>query len=340
MKILLTGNEGYIGAILSDALLNEGFDAVGYDTGFYNRGSLYTGPKKLKRTIRKDIRDIEEKDMEGIDTVIHLAELSNDPLGQNNPELTYLINHEGTKKLIDVCKKSGVSRFIYFSSCSVYGANDEYVDEDSETHPLTMYAKCKVLNENYLLKNSDSHFSPIIFRNATVYGASPRMRFDLAVNNLAGVAFTTHEIKMESDGTAWRPFVHIQDVSRAVIAALKTPSEITHNQIINIGSKKGNYQIKSIAEIISEVFPKCRITKNLAQVDKRNYKVHFEKAEKLLTRFSCSWTLEKGIIELFDRFNTIHLTKTDFYSSSYTRLAEISHLKKEGKLDNTLFWRN
>ncbi|MEK7166433.1 MAG: SDR family oxidoreductase, partial [Patescibacteria group bacterium] len=219
------------------------------------------------------------------------------------------------------------------------GASDQYVDETSPTHPLTAYAKCKVLNENYLLSAADDSFSPLIFRNSTVYGASPKMRFDLVVNNLAALAYTTGEIKMDSDGTPWRPLVHVKDVSNATILALNSPINLIHKQIINIGNNRSNYQIKELAEIISHVFPGCKVSLNPNGADKRNYKVRFDKISQVLPDFSCSWDVEKGARELKTIFENVKLTKEDFTSGKYIRLKAISQLQKAGKLDTFLHWR-
>lgn len=338
MKILLTGSGGYIGTILGDALISAGHEVVGLDTGFYNSGWLYEGVTPLKKVIEKDIRDIELKDLVGFEAVIHLAELSNDPLGQNDPELTIDINHRGTVNLINLIKKAGVQRFIYASSCSVYGASDEFVDETSPTKPLTAYAKSKVLNENYLLEVADDAFSPLIFRNATVYGASPRMRFDLVVNNLAALAYTTGEIKMDSDGTPWRPLTHVKDIAKAFVTALSTPVSLTHKQIVNVGSNSSNYQIKQLAEIIAGVFPGSTVSLNPQGADKRNYKVRFDKISQVLPGFNCDWDVKKGAQELKTIFEQIKLTKDDFLSGKYTRLKAIAELKEHGDLDKTLHW--
>ena len=339
MKVLLTGSGGYIGTILSEALLDAGHDVVGLDTGFYNAGWLYEGVKTLPKVLAKDIRDVELSDLVGFEAVIHLAELSNDPLGQNDPALTHSINHEGTVRLIKLIKQAGISRFIYASSCSVYGASDQFVDETSPTHPLTAYAKSKVLNEQYLLSTADDSFSPLIFRNSTVYGASPRMRFDLVVNNLAALAFTTGKIKMDSDGTPWRPLVHVRDVAKAFMTALATPTELTHKQIVNVGSANGNYQIADLAQIIARVFPGSEVSLNPQGADKRNYKVRFEKIGLVLPGFTCDWDVEKGAQELKVIFEKIKLTSADFESGKYTRLKAIAELQKSGSLDASLHWQ-
>lgn len=339
MKVLLTGNEGYIGIILGDALCSAGHQVTGLDTGYYNQGWLYSGLKSIESVIKKDIREVEISDLVGFDVLVHMAELSNDPLGENDPELTLNVNHKGTIRLIELAKKAGIPRMIYFSSCSVYGASDEFVDETSSTTPLTAYAKSKVLNENYLMEIADDSFSPMVFRNSTVYGASPRMRFDLAVNNLTGVAYTTHEIKMDSDGTPWRPFVHVRDVAKAVVTAINTSTDLTHKQIINIGSNNGNYQIKTLAEIIASVIPNCQVTFNPQGADKRNYKVKFDKLATVLPGFSCDWDVEKGVKELVQIFESINLSQEIFTSADFTRLKTISLLKDQGKLNDQLYWK-
>src|SRR5258706_4427123 len=326
MKICLTGIDGYIGTVLAQVLLEEGFDVVGLDTGYYRNGWLYNGVKVIPQIITKDVRDITVSDLKGFDAVVHLAELSNDPIGQNNPEVTYSINHHGTVRLAKAAKEAGVKRFVYYSSCSVYGASDKISDETSPTNPLTAYAKCKVLNEEALSKMADDTFTPVIFRNATVFGPSPRMRFDLAVNNLAGVAWTTKKILLESDGSAWRPFVHIQDVSHATACALISPKEKVHNEIFNVGTESSNYQIKTIAAEIAKVFAGCEIEKNENVTDERNYRASFEKIAAKLPGFKPSHSVASGVQELFNLFSKINLTKEQFTSASYTRLKQIQVL--------------
>ncbi len=339
MKVLLTGINGYIGTVLGQELIKTGFDVTGLDTGYYQDAWLYDMPNFQKPTvIVKDIRDITPEDVKGFDAVVHLAELSNDPLGQNNPELTYEINHKGTVKLAQCAKNAGVGRFIYFSSCSVYGASDNIADETSPTNPLTAYAKSKILNEESLTEMADESFSPTIFRNATVYGASPRLRFDLVVNNLSGLAFTTKEIKMDSDGTPWRPFVHILDVCQAVLLTLKSPKEKIHKQTINIGDTRSNYQIKDIAEIVGNTFPGCSVSLNKNGADKRNYRVNFDKIKTVLPEFECKYDVARGAQELLEIFTKINLAYEDFQSKNYTRLQQIKYLKEAHKVDESLYW--
>lgn len=340
MKILVTGSDGYIGTMLAQTLLEKGYEVVGLDTGYYRSAWLYNGVKKTPFTITKDIREITVEDVKGFDAIAHLAELSNDPLGQNNPELTYDINHNGTVKLAELAKKAGVKRFVYFSSCSVYGASDNIATEHSPTNPLTAYAKSKIMNENSLKKMADANFSPTIMRNATVYGASPRLRFDLVVNNLAGLAWTTKKIAMDSDGTPWRPFVHVLDVCHAVVCLLEAPKEIIHNEIFNIGDSRSNYQIKDIAEIIGKAFPGCEVSLNKNGADKRNYRVNFDKINTQLPGFSCKRTVKDGAEELYRIFKVINLTKEDFDSRNYTRLKQIKYLTETKQLDDKFYWAN
>jgi len=318
-------------------LVAAGHDVTGLDTNYYASGWLYGQPLSLKQFIKKDIRNVSAEDVAGFDAIIHLGELSNDPLGQNDPELTFEINHKGTVKLIDACIAAGVPRFIYSSSCSVYGASDEVSDEVSLTNPLTAYAKSKVLNEQYLLSKASDAFCPVIFRNATVYGPSPRMRFDLAVNNLAGLAWTTGEVKMDSDGTPWRPFIHILDVCEAFRLALTAPKVKVSGQIMNVGDTRSNYQIKEIAEIIGKVFGVSNITLNKQGADKRNYRVNFDKIKNVLG-FSCSRDVKRGAEELKEIFESVALSRDTFLSKEYTRLKMIDYLKSSGKLDESLLW--
>lgn len=339
MKILLTGINGYIGTVLGQKLLNAEYKVIGLDTDYYSSAWMYNYEGFVApKVIQKDIRNVTKEDLVGCDAVIHLAELSNDPVGENDPSLTFEINHEGTKKLARLAKEAGVAKFIYFSSCSVYGASENIADETSPTNPLTAYAKSKVLNENYLLEIADEKFSPIIFRNATVFGASPRLRFDLVVNNLSGLAYTTGEIKMDSDGTPWRPFVHVLDVCQAVLLALSTSKKLTNKQIINIGNTNSNYQIKDIAQIIKDAFPGCTVSLNANGADKRNYKVNFDTIKKVLPGFSCKYDIARGAAELREIFAKINLTTDDFKSKDYTRLKQIKHLRDNEQIDESFYW--
>ncbi len=338
MKVLLTGSEGYIGSRLIQVLLNEGFDVTGLDTNFYAEGQLYNPEKKSYELVTKDVRAITTEDLKGFDAIVHLAEISNDPLGQNDPELTFEINHKGTMNLAASAKAAGVSRFIYFSSCSVYGASDNISDESSATNPLTAYAKSKIMNENALQEMADDTFHPTMFRNATVFGASPRMRFDLVVNDLSATAYIYKIIKMSSDGTPWRPFVHVMDVSKAVVMTLKSPVEKISNQLFNIGSDDNNYQIRNVAEIIASVFPGCTTEFGDSSGDKRNYRVGFKKITEVLPGFTCDWNVKKGAEELKEIFDSIQMTEEIYKSRLYTRLKQIEYLKENKIVDEHLYW--
>jgi len=341
MKVLVTGTDGYIGTLLGAKLLERGHDIVGLDTGFYRDGWLYNnGILRFPASIYKDLRYITEEDLKGFDAVVHLAELSNDPLGQLNPTITYRINHLGTLALVKKCKKVGIRRFVYTSSCSVYGAGSgEFKDEDSATNPQTAYAECKVLVEKDVSKMADDDFSPTFLRNATAFGPSPRMRFDLVLNNLSGLAWTTKSIRMVSDGSPWRPLVHVLDICEAIACTLEAPREIVHNQIFNVGDTQENYQVKDIAEIVAQVFPDCEVTFGESNGDNRSYRVCFDKIKKELPEFRCQRNVETGAHELLELFEGINLTQEMFELKSYTRLKQLQHLLKTRQIDEDLFWR-
>jgi nucleoside-diphosphate-sugar epimerase len=341
MKILVTGTDGYIGSQLAGVLLERGHDVVGLDRGYYRDGWLYNdGVNRFPPCVNKDIRHITEDDLHGFDAVVHLAELSNDPLGQHNPAVTYQINHLGTVNLAAKCIRAGVSRFIYTSSCSVYGAGngDGYKTEQSEPNPQTAYAKCKVLVERDLSNLASDNFSPTFLRNATAYGPSPRMRFDLVLNNLAGFAWTTKEIRMTSDGTPWRPLVHVLDISHAIACALEAPRQIVHNQIFNVGATSENYQVREIAQIVAGTFPDCRLTFGNSDGDNRSYRVNFDKINSLLPGFKCERNPEMGTRELLELFQQIDMSPETFNFRAYTRLKQLQHLIQTGQIDEDFYW--
>jgi len=341
MKILVTGTDGYIGTILASVLLKRGHQVVGLDTEFYHDGCLYKDEGlQFPPCIKKDIRYINEEDLSGFDAIAHLAELSNDPLGQLNPTVTYEINHLGTVELAKQCKRVGIPRFVYTSSCSVYGVgSDDYKTETSEPNPQTAYAHCKVLVERDLAKMADDDFSPTFLRNATAYGPSPRMRFDLVINNLAGLAYTTKEIKMVSDGTPWRPLVHVLDICEAVVCTLEAPRQIVHNQIFNVGDSKENYRVKEIAYIVAQAFPGCALKFGTNDGDNRSYRVSFDKINSTLPGFHCHHTAASGVQQLREIFDRIRMSREIFEFRTYTRLKQLQYLLGEQRLDDKFFWR-
>jgi nucleoside-diphosphate-sugar epimerase len=341
MKVLVTGTDGYIGSPLSSVLMERGHDVTGLDTGYYRDGWLYNNDiRKYSPCINKDIRRITEGDLKGFDAVVHLAELSNDPLGQHNPELTYQINHLGTLELAKKAIAAGVTRFIYTSSCSVYGAGDGggHKTEESQTNPQTAYAKCKVFVERDLSALASDNFSPTFLRNATAYGPSPRMRFDIVLNNLAGLAWTTKEIKMTSDGSPWRPLVHILDIAQAIGCSLEAPRQIVHNQVFNVGSTSANYQVRDIAEIVADTFAGCKLSFGNSDGDNRSYRVNFDKINTQLPGFKCQRDAAKGAQELFALFQRIDMSAETFNFRAFTRLKQLEHLLRTQQIDKEFHW--
>ncbi|HET6657039.1 MAG TPA: SDR family oxidoreductase [Gaiellaceae bacterium] len=341
MRVLVTGTEGYLGSLLGPMLLERGYDVIGVDTGFYKAGWLYNnGARATAKTLTKDIRRLSAEDFEGVDAVVHMAELSNDPVGQLAPEITYEINHKGSIHIANLAKAAGVERFVYTSSCSVYGvATEDNVTEESPVNPQTAYAVCKTLVERDVSALADEGFSPTFLRNATAFGASPRMRFDIVLNNLSGLAWTTNEIRMESDGTPWRPFVHTLDICKAIACTLEAPREVVHGEIYNVGDSRSNYQVREIADIVGEVFEGCEITlAKAAGPDNRSYRVSFEKIREALPSFSCDWDARKGAEQLRATFERIDLTSEQFLSRGFTRLKQIEYLMRTRQIDPDFYW--
>jgi nucleoside-diphosphate-sugar epimerase len=340
MKILVTGTDGYIGSLLGPYLRARGHELVGLDTGFYRSKRLYGADTKTFPQLDKDIRDISEADLEGFEAVVHMAELSNDPLGQHNPELTHAINHLGSVDLANKAKRVGIPRFVYTSSCSVYGVagNDGMKTETSAPNPQTTYAECKVLVERDVAALANAHFSPTFLRNATAYGESPRMRFDVVVNNLAGLAWTTKEIRLTSDGSPWRPLVHVLDICEAVACALDAPRQHVHGEIFNVGDTAENYQVRDIAQIVAETFTGCQLVIGKSDGDNRSYRVSFDKIRAHLPAFHCRWTVPLGVQQLHDRFEQIGMTKELFQDRAFTRLKQLEYLLQSGKVDERLYW--
>lgn len=339
MRILVTGTEGYIGVCLAPVLRARGHQVVGLDTGYYRDGWLYGGVTWKPETMIRDLRGIKPEDLKGFDAVAHLAELSNDPLGQHNPAVTYQINHEGSVNLAKAAKAAGVKRFVYTSSCSVYGVGtDDFVTEESPVNPQTAYAKCKVLVEQDVGALADASFSPTFLRNATAYGASPRMRFDIVLNDLCAMAWTKKEIRMISDGTPWRPLVHLLDICDAIAAAFDADREAVHNQIFNVGSTEENYRVKEIAKIVADTFPDCALSLGKPSADNRSYRVSFDKIKRRLPAFKCTRTAKTGAAELLDVFRRITLTPEIYQFRAFTRLKQLEHLINTRQIDSNFRW--
>jgi nucleoside-diphosphate-sugar epimerase len=340
MKVLLTGADGYIGVIMGPKLIEAGHEVTGLDTGFYRRGWLFDDRRTHPKIVTKDLRRIEAEDLRGFDAVVHLSELSNDPLGENDPELTMEINHKGSVALAEKARAAGVRRFVYASSCSTYGAGgDEMRTEESALSPQTAYAKCKILVERDVKALTDERFAPVFMRNATAYGASPRQRFDIVLNNLCGFAHTLHEIRMTSDGSPWRPIVHIEDICNAMLCALEADHEAVAGESFNVGADSGNYRIREIAEIVARTFPGCELTIGDSGGDTRSYRVSFAKIRKHMPDFACAWDAERGARQLKAVFERIGLTREMFEAEPYTRLKELKHLRATGQIDERLHWR-
>jgi len=339
MKVFVTGTEGYLGCLFAPLLIKHGHEVTALDTGFYKSGWLYNGTAMTAKTITKDLRHITVEDLQGMDAIVHMAELSNDPTGQLSPTITYDINHKGSVRLAELAKQAGVKRFVYMSSCSVYGvASEGDVTEETPVNPQTAYAECKSFVERDVTKMAADSFSPTFMRNATAFGASPRMRFDIVLNNLSGLAWTTQEIKMTSDGTPWRPLVHALDIAKALLCVLEAPRDIVHNQIFNVGDTANNYQVKQIAEIVAEVFTGCKLSFGDSGSDNRSYRVSFEKINTQLPGFKCDWDARRGAQQLYDVFTQIDMTQDMFESRGFTRLKQLEYLIKTQQIDKDFFW--
>jgi nucleoside-diphosphate-sugar epimerase len=325
---------------MAPLLLNAGHQLLGYDSGLFERCTFGDGVPSIP-AIRKDIRDVQLEDLEGIDAVIHLAGLSNDPLGDLNPRLTFAINHQASVRLAKLARKAGVKRFIFSSSCSNYGAGgDALLDENASFNPVTPYGESKVLVERDVAKLANDHFSPVFLRNATAYGVSPRLRFDLVLNNLVAWAVTTRRVFIKSDGTPWRPVVHIEDISRAFLAVLEAPRELVHNQAFNVGRTEDNYRIRDLAEIVRETVPGCTVEYAAdAGPDKRCYRVDCGKITRTLPGFRPQWDARKGALELYNAYRRTGLTLEDFEGDRYKRIAHVKYLMGLGLLDNALRWK-
>jgi nucleoside-diphosphate-sugar epimerase len=337
MRVLVTGHRGYIGAVLVPRLLEAGHDVVGLDVDLY-RGCDFGEPPRPVKSLDLDVRSVLPEHCEGFDAVIHLAALSNDPLGDMNRELTYDINHRASVRLARAAKEAGVERYLFSSSCSLYGAGgDAPLDETAAFNPVTPYGESKILTEQDVAKLADDEFSPVYLRNATVYGVSPRLRADLVVNNLVGYAFTTGEVLIKSDGSPWRPLVHVADVCAAFEALLVAPREMVHGQAFNVGRSAENYRIRDVGAIVEEVVAGSKVTYAPgASPDTRNYRVDFSKIERLVPGFRPHWTVRQGVEELLEAYRRVGLTRESFLGPRFYRIQTVKGRQAAGEVDGDL----
>lgn len=340
MRVLVTGSMGYIGAMLVPMLLKDGDDVVGMDTDYFSR-CTFTGALADVPTLKMDVRDASAAAVQGFDAIIHLGGLSNDPLGDYKPTLTEDINFKASVRLAQLAKQAGVQRFLFASSCSNYGAaGDQFLTEEAAFNPVTPYGVSKARVEQELRKLADETFTPVYLRASTAYGLSPRIRFDLVVNNLTAWAFTTGRVHLKSDGSPWRPIVHVEDICRAYIAALHAPREAVYNQGFNLGTTTENYRIRELAQMVEEIVPGCRVDfAPGAGPDKRCYRVDCNKIARVLHGFKPQWTARRGVEQLYQVYKSIGLKLEDFEGPKFMRIAHVKKLVSEGLLDEDLRWR-
>jgi nucleoside-diphosphate-sugar epimerase len=339
MRVLITGHNGYIGSVLAPMVRAAGHDVVGLDSFLFEGGTFGSDSSPVD-ALRIDLRDVEVEDLRGFDAIMHLAALSNDPLGDVNPQCTFDINHIGSVRLARLAKEAGVPRLIFASSCSLYGvAGDEMLTERAAFNPITPYGVTKVLFERDVSELADETFSPTFLRNATAYGLSPRLRADVVVNNLVAVAFTTGEVLIQSDGTPWRPLVHIEDIARAFIAVLHAPRQLIHNQAFNVGRSEENYRVRDLGTLVEQVIPgsKVRYAEG-GGPDPRCYRVECSKLRRTLPEFQPQWTVRRGMEQLRDAFERNGLTREELFGDRYFRIKRIRALQSAGMLDDSLRW--
>jgi nucleoside-diphosphate-sugar epimerase len=339
MRVLITGHNGYIGSVLAPLVKQAGHDVVGLDTFLFEGGTFGQDNSRIE-SIRMDLRDVEVEDLRGFDAVMHLAALSNDPVGDLNPQCTYDINHLGSVRLAKMAKDAGVKRFIFASSCSLYGvAGDKMLNEGADMNPITAYGVTKVLFEKDVALLADENFSPTFLRNSTAYGVSPRLRADVVVNNLVGIAYTTGEVLIQSDGTPWRPLVHIEDIAQAFIAVLHAPRELVHNEAFNVGQSDENYRVRDLGALVEEVIPgsKVRYAEG-GGPDPRCYRVDCSKIARTLPEYRPRWTVRRGMEQLRDAFEKNGLTRDELLGDRYFRIKRLRALQSEGRIDDSLRW--
>lgn len=342
MKVLVTGDRGYIGSVLVERLLRAGFDVVGIDSGFFEDNLVFERKGPRYKQIKKDIRKITLEDLAGIDAIIHLSALSNDPMGEIDPKLTEEINHKASVRLAKLAKKAGVKKFIFSSSCSIYGiAKDGVVDENSKVNPLTAYAKSKIKTETALKKLASDNFLIYLLRNSTVYGFSPRFRNDLVVNNLVTTALAFGEIRILSDGTPWRPLIDIRDLADVFIEFLKTGNKVLSGQVINIGFNENNFQVKDLVDVIREYLPSCKVLYTGEHgTDSRSYRVKFDLFKKHFPQVHQKWPLSKSVRDMIVNLKKSKFSKKDFEEGRYTRLLVLKRLLENKQIDNQLFFKH
>ncbi len=341
MRVLVTGHNGYIGSVMVPVLCRAGHDVVGLDSYLFEQCGFGDDDEAGVPAIRKDVRDVEPEDFEGFDAVIHLAALSNDPLGNLNPECTYEVNHAGSLRVGRAAKQAGVRRFVFASSCSLYGiGGDGFLTEQASFNPITPYGRSKVLVERDLGQLADDRFSPTYMRNATAYGVSPRLRMDLVVNSFVALACTAGQVRIESDGTPWRPLVHVEDICRAFAAVLEAPLDLVRDEAFNVGRSEENCQIRDVAEMVRQVVPGSGVSyAEGGGPDPRCYRVDCGKIARVLPAFKPQWTLRRGIEQLHAAYKRYGLTLEDAVGSRYFRMKHISRLQREGRLDDRQRWR-